>query len=409
MNLIPRGCTGIGGELASCMEECRNRTLRLAASYGYNPFNPSEFQLLEGTTSSLSRKRRERLVALNSPFGEPCCLRADITLSAISYLYTHYAPSEFPLRLSYAERVFATPRPPKENLEETQVGVELLGWEDEGADVEVVTLLFRALDALGLGESVVVLGDASIVPRLFASLNGLSEKRSDLLVEALQDGAYYDYKQIVDSAGGMSDAERNILRELPSLKGGAEILLRAGELFAAGGAEELLNPLGVLISSLSALGYGERTRVDLGFIRDLGYYSGPVFNAYADASGTALGGGGRYDWKLSEMGNPAQAVGFGLNLRELALACKPVKRPIHALIWSGSLPADRALSYANELIERGLNCELSWKLEAVDSLALAQRRECSWWINLESGRAFDMESDSAIPAEELLRRGGESC
>ena len=409
MNLTPRGCSGIGGGLASCMEDCRNRTLRLFASYGYHPFNPAEFQLLEGTMKSLSRRHRQRLVTVNSPFGEPCCLRADITLSAISYLASHYAPEEFPLRLSYAERVFAVPRPPKENLEETQVGVELLGWEGAGADVEVVALLLRALDRLGLGESVVVLGDAGVVPQLFARLAGLSGGLAGLLVEQLQEGAYFDYRRTVDAAADLSEGDRNILRELPSLKGMPGVLAHAASLFdtfSTPGAARLLEPLTDLASSLEKLGYGERIRIDLGFIRDLGYYSGPVFNVYATPDGGVLGGGGRYDWILSEMGLSCQAVGFGLNLRDLALACKPEKGRTDALVWSGSLPADRALAYAASLSDRGVSVELSWKLEEKSSHDLAARRGCRWWVNLEGNYAEELATGARRKPDEIEEIGG---
>lgn len=409
MNLTPRGCSGIGGGLASCMEDFRNRTLRLFASYGYHPFNPAEFQLLEGAMKGLSRRRRQRLITVNSPFGEPCCLRADLTLSAISYLASHYAPEEFPLRLSYAERVFAVPRPPKENLEETQVGVELLGWEGAGADVEVVALLLRALDRLGLRESVVVLGDASIVPQLFSRLAGMSGGLAGLLVEQLQECAYFDYRRTVDSSTDLSEADRNILREIPSLKGAPEILARAEALldtFGTPGAANLLAPLRELASSLERLGYGGRIRIDLGFIRDLGYYSGPMFNVYATPDGGVLGGGGRYDWILSEMGLSCQAVGFGLNLRDLALACKPEKGRIDALIWSGSLPADRALGYAAALSDRGVTVELSWKLEEQSSRGLASRRGCRWWVNLEDGYAEELATGARKKTDEIGGREG---
>lgn len=407
MNLTPRGCSGIGGGLASCMEDCRNRALRLFASYGYNPFNPAEFQLLEGTMKNLSRRRRRRLVTVNSPFGEPCCLRADITLSAISYLASHYAPEEFPLRLSYAERVFSVPIPPKENLEETQVGVELLGWEAGGADVEVVSLLLRALDGLGLRESVVVLGDASIVPQLFSRFAGMSGGLAELLVEQLQECAYFDYRRTVDSSADLREEDRSFLRELPSLKGTPDVLDRAEALFsefgslAAPGAAKLLAPLTELSSSLERMGYGGRIRIDLGFIRDLGYYSGPVFNVYASPDGNVLGGGGRYDWILSEMGLSCQAVGFGLNLRELALACKPAKGGIDALIWAGSIPADRAIMYAASLSERGASVELSWKLEEQSSRRLATRRGSRWWVNLEGGYAEELATGVRKKTEEI--------
>ncbi len=385
MNLTPRGCSSIGGELASYMETCRERMLTLFTAYGYNPFNPAEFQRLEETMKNLPRRRRERVVVLNTPFGEPCCLRADITLSALSYMATHHAPEEFPLRLCYAERVFSLPRPPKENLEDTQIGVELLGWEGIGSDVEVAALLLKALDTLGLRQSVLVLGDASIVPALFADLPGAV---AGLLVERLQEGAYRGYTEILDSADGVADADREILRELPRLKGNVDLFERAGSLF--GERKRLLDPLRGLAQALEKLGYAARLRIDLGFIRDLSYYCGPIFNVYAAATGGLLGGGGRYEGALSGTGFSCQAVGYALSLRELALACQPAPGAARVMVWSGALPAERAMEYAARLADRQVPFEISWNPDGEASRNFAKARGCAWWVNLGEGYAEEI-------------------
>jgi ATP phosphoribosyltransferase regulatory subunit len=368
------------------MEECRNKTMGMFASYGYNPFNPAEFQLLEGVMKNLPRRRRERIISLNSPFGDPCCMRADITLSALSYMALHYAPEEFPLRLCYADRVFAVPRPPRENLEDTQVGVELLGWEGIGSDVEVLALLMKALDSLGLTESVIVLGDSSIVPRLFANLPG---NIADQLVERLQNGEYSAYCRIVNGADGITEADREILSKLPKLKGPDEILDGAEEIV---GSRTPLHSLREICSSLEHLGYRDRVRIDLGFIRDLGYYRGPIFNVYASGDGGFLGGGGRYEGLLSDVRFSCQAVGFGLSLRELALARRPEARPARVMIWSGNLSPSESLRYASGLAERGISFEISWNPDDLESRNFAVSRGCRWWVNLRDDYAVDVST-----------------
>lgn len=398
MNLTPRGCDSIGGELASCMEECRNETMKLFSSWGYNPFNPAEFQLLEGAMKNLAPKRRKRLITVNSPFGEPCCIRADITLSALSYMALHYTPEDFPIRLCYAERVFAVPNPPKENLEDSQVGVELLGWEGIGSDVEVLALLFRTLDSLGLNRSVVVLGDVSIVPTIFANL---PQQLTNRLIELLGECAYYAYDRAVESSASISEQDKKVLKALPSLKGSPDILKQAEELFASA---SILNPLKELVSSLTSLGYGDRIMIDLGFIRDLGYYTGPVFNVYSSSEGVLLGGGGRYEGMLSETEFSTQAVGFGLSLRELALACVPRERNARAMIWAGSAQQDKTLSFAAALAERGVPVEISWRTDRSGSKKLALSRDCSWWINMESGETEELSSGKIIKTDEVGRR-----
>ncbi|MDR1020350.1 MAG: ATP phosphoribosyltransferase regulatory subunit [Synergistaceae bacterium] len=392
MNITPRGCRSIGGELALGMEECRATAMSMFTSYGYNPFNPSELQLLEGMMKNLHRRRRGRVIALNSPFGEPCCLRADLTLSVLSYMALHHAQEDFPLRLCYSERVFATPRPPRDNIEDTQVGVELLGWEGIGSDVEVLAVLLRALDSLGLTESVVVLGDVSLFPALFADLpEGLAEK----LIELLEDGAYYEYGEALASSEA-SERCKKILGELPWLKGTHEILSRAGRFF---GSSALLRPLHEITASLAALGYGDRVRVDLGFIRDLGYYTGPVFNVYSSGRGHLLGGGGRYAASLADTRFSCQAVGFGVSLRELALSREARQPSPRVMIWAGHTSPDRALAYAASLAAAKSPFEISWNADDSESKDCAIKRGCAWWVNIEGDYALELPSGrrAAIP------------
>ena len=404
MNLTPRGCSSIGGELALCMERTRDTALGFFASYGYNPFNPAEFQLLEGTMKNLPRKRRDRIIALNTPFGEPCCLRADITISALSYMSTHYAPEDFPLRLCYAERIFSAPTPPKENLEDTQIGVELLGWESPGSDVEVVAMLMRALDRLGLDRSVIVLGDASILPGL---LRGLPSDISEKLIEQLQDGAYCDFMQTVKNSDAIPPEARGILLELPWLKGSTDVLEKARNLFGSPALCAPLGPLATLCGALESLGYGGRVRVDLGFIRDLNYYRGPIFNVYSSEEGELLGGGGRYDGTLAEARFACQAIGFGLSLRELAIARKPEPESPAVVVWPGDVPHERAILFAEKLAEAGASFLISWEPEMEKSRAFARNKPCGWWVNLRDGYSEEIATGRRATdfswVEELLR------
>jgi ATP phosphoribosyltransferase regulatory subunit len=298
----------------------------------------------------------------------------------------HHSPEEFPMRLCYAERVFSSPRAPKESLEDTQLGVELLGWEGLGADVEVVSLLLGALDGLGLNDSVVVLGDASIVPQLFSGLpSGLSE----VLSEYIQEGAYHDYWMTLETASDVSERDKKILSELPSLKGRIDILEHAEELVGSLG---LLSPLREISTALGHLGYAERIRIDLCFNRDLGYYSGPMFNVYSSLDGVLLGGGGRYDGALADTRFSCQAVGFGVSLRELALARKPLDRAARVMIWSGVPTADKALSYASFLADRGVSFEISWNPDEAASRKFALSRGCGWWVSIDEGCAVELPS-----------------
>ena len=391
MNRNPKGCSNIGGPAAAKLEYCRNMALKIFSAYGYRPFSPSELQLVEDVWDKLSKSRARRLIALNSPFGEPCVLRGDLTLSAVAYLSSHYEENERPLRLCYADRVFSAPVPPRGNLEENQVGIELIGWEGSGTDAEVISLLLRTLDELSIERSIVVIGDMSVVAKLFG---GLPEKSAEQLVGALQEGIYTTYSRILDETE-TDDKRRKLLKALPSLKGDCSVISEAMLMMDD---PSLLMPLKKLCDSLCKLGYSDRIRIDLGFIRDLGYYSGPIFNAYSSVTASLLGGGGRYDGLLTKVGMEGEASGFALNIKELAEHCVDGSPSPKIMLWCGCSDPAEGLRYADGLYKKGISFELSWTTDKEESMKTAGLRKYKFWadfsskqvINIMTGQIFDL-------------------
>ena len=65
-------------------------------------------------------------------------------------------------------------------------------------------------------------------------------------------------------------------------------------------------------------GVADRVSLDLGLLRDLGYYTGAILEVYDPALGHILGGGGRYDELMGRFGRPLPAAGFALYLERAA-------------------------------------------------------------------------------------------
>jgi ATP phosphoribosyltransferase regulatory subunit HisZ len=106
---------------------------------------------------------------------------------------------------------------------------------------------------------------------------------------------------------------RKLLVELPTLRGGAEVLDRV-----PGGA--VVERLRGLYELLAERGVADRVIFDLGMLRELGYYTGTIFEVYDPAVAFALGGGGRYDDLLGRFGRPRPACGVGLDITRVHVA-----------------------------------------------------------------------------------------
>src|SRR5579872_4280442 len=116
--------------------------------------------------------------------GEILVLRSDMTVPIARVVGTRYANAELPLRFSYFAHCYRAIRPqrgqPREFL---QAGIELIGAGAPVGTAEAVTVLCRALDAVGLARFRVGLGDATVYPALLESLGVAEDGREPVLAE----------------------------------------------------------------------------------------------------------------------------------------------------------------------------------------------------------------------------------
>ncbi len=245
--------------------------------------------------------------------GAVLVLRSDMTVPIARVVATRYGSSEPPLRFCYFAHCYRGVRPqrgqPRELL---QAGIELIGSPAPQGTAEALTVLCHSLDATGLKDYRVGLGDASLFPALMESLGVPSEARQGLL-EALVLRDFVGLGAALERAGITGEAAA-LLAEVPQRRGGPEVLADAPQ--QAEAAVSGLRRLHELLEPEVA----SRLIFDLGLVRNIGYYTGAVFDVYDPALGTPIGGGGRYDELLGRFGRSLPAVGFALGVDRLHIA-----------------------------------------------------------------------------------------
>ena len=73
-------------------------------------------------------------------------------------------------------------------------------------------------------------------------------------------------------------------------------------------------------AALRESGVADRVQLDLGLLRDLGYYTGAILEVYDPALGQIIGGGGRYDRLAGRYGRELPAAGFALYVERVHIA-----------------------------------------------------------------------------------------
>jgi ATP phosphoribosyltransferase regulatory subunit len=241
--------------------------------------------------------------------GEMLALRSDMTVPIARVVGTRYATADVPLRFSYFAHAYRAVRPqrgqPREFL---QAGIELVGSPAPQGTAEALTVLCRGLDAVGLRDYRIGVGDASLFPALLAALDVPEETRARMLRELVE----RDYVGLEHEASALG--VRDEVLRVAQLRGGPAVLeAPAGPV--ADACEGLRAVHGLLEPDVAS-----RVIFDLGLVRDLDYYTGAVFEVYDPALGAPIGGGGRYDDLLGKFGRPLPAVGFALGIDRLHIA-----------------------------------------------------------------------------------------
>src|SRR3989440_8206825 len=321
---IPSGTRDVLPEETREVRAITDTLLRVFDRHGYGEvYTPAlEYESVLGRADMADAEPAYRVF---DETGAVLVLRSDMTVPIARVVATRYANSEPPLRFCYFAHCYRGVRPqrgqPRELL---QAGIELIGSSAPEGTAEALTLLCHALDAVGLRDYRVGLGDASLFPALMRSLQVHEDARAGLL-EALVRRDFVGLEHAL-ARNGLSGEAAELLLEVPQRRGGAEVLTDA----PAPAVEPVTGMRRVY--ELLEPAVAERVIFDLGLVRNIGYYTGAVFDVYDPALGAPIGGGGRYDELLGRFGRSLPAVGFALGIDRLHMALAGEERGTGALL-----------------------------------------------------------------------------
>ncbi len=213
-----------------------------------------------------------------------------------------------------------------------QVGVEVFGEAAPSIDAQVIILAHRYIKLLGLaGVTVQInsIGDANCRPKYKTALIDYFESRKGELCEDCQRRLKTNPLRILDCK---EDSCQKVVSQAPQI---LDFLCPDCKQHFAG-VLEYLDEFGVPYELNHLL------------VRGLDYYTRTVFELYGAREGaqSALGGGGRYDKLVEELGgSAAPAVGFGLGVERLIIELDgssvpmPDSQPVKIFVASLGEPA----------------------------------------------------------------------
>jgi ATP phosphoribosyltransferase regulatory subunit len=251
--------------------------------------------------------------------GDLLALRSDMTVPIARLAASRFAAATAPIRLCYLATAYRAVRPQRGQMREfVQAGVELIGAPAPDGTVEVIEVLEAALDGAGLDRAVIGLGDADLYRQLLTEC-GVEGEARDSIIERLAMHDLVGLEAELSKVPGIGAEQVATCVALSQMRGGSEVLEQARGLGGAA-VERATARLQETYEALEQRGVADRVQIDLGLLRDLGYYSGAILEVYDPALGHILGGGGRYDGLLKRFGLDLPAAGFALYLERVHVA-----------------------------------------------------------------------------------------
>lgn len=397
----PRGTRDFLPDEMEARRSVEGRLREVARRWGYREVCTPEFEDLELFTMRSGAGIIEEMYVFEDKGGRKLALRPEITAAVIRMYVNEAKVAPKPIRWCYFADCFRYERPQKGRYRQFwQFGVELIGADTAPADAEVIMLAAAMLDATGARYELKV-GHLSLMKSLLAGLDPAAQRKVM---------AHLDKKDFDGLSATLAELSRpDLARALTDLVACRTL----PEVFAIAGNIPEKDRIEETIRFLDAAGL--QYSLNFGIARGLDYYTGIVFEAFADnlgAENQILGGG---TYRLAQLfgGDDVASCGFAIGFDRVMVSLGEVekkKEPVVAVLCSAE-GRERALAVASafrtaglraeaDIMGRGIGAQVTHASKTADFAVIIGKREAESGDvtikNLATGEQKTTSLDTAI-------------
>ncbi len=353
----PKGVSEYFPQRSGAFERVRATLISAAATSGYQLIELPVFEDTElfarGVGESTDVVSKE-MYTFEDRGGRSITLRPEGTAGVMRAVIEHNLDrGQLPVKLWYSGAFFRAERPQAGRYRQFyQVGVEAIGYNDPEIDAEVIAIADRGLRELGLKSFRLELTSLGDLASRQAHRIDLDEFIAGLeLDEATRSKAALNPLRLFD------DKREEIQRAMLN----APILLNYLSPESRSHFEKVQSLL---------LSFGIPYSINERMVRGLDYYTGTTFEFVHEMLGaqSGVGGGGRYDGLMSQLGGAdLSGIGFGIGVDRVLLACEAEGIELESvsplqvfLIALGSAEKDFVSKLLNDLRAAGISSDMAY-------------------------------------------------
>jgi histidyl-tRNA synthetase len=294
------------------------------ASYGFEPLQTPAFERLDVLLGKYGDEGDKLIFKIlrrgeHEATGEAdLALRYDMTvpLARVAAAYGSQLPT--PYKRYAMGPVWRADRPGKDRYREfAQCDLDTLGSTSLLADAEVLAAHHDAVAALGLTDFTILLNSRHVLAGLLEAFSIPAEIGSGVLVSLDKlDKLDPDYVVNELTGRGLAAGQAGELVATLTATDAVDQVRKALTQTSEGIAG--LDEVDILLSQVSGQIPATRIAFTPRLVRGLSYYTGPIWEVAAAGVAGSLGGGGRYDHLIEQLGGPdVPAVGSSIGVERL--------------------------------------------------------------------------------------------
>jgi histidyl-tRNA synthetase len=357
----PKGTYDLLPDEAAARDAVVATAARVFGAHGYRRIVTPEFEetgLFERGVGEATDIVRKEMYTFQDKGGRSLTLRPEGT-APICRAYVEHGLHKWPqpVKVWYYCPMFRYERPQAGRFREHyQLGAEAIGSAEPAVDAEVIAMLAQLFAELGIDDlrlAVNSMGDAACRPAYVGRLREhLCERETELCRdcrERLELNPLRAFDCKVESCRAVLDEAPHIDEHL---------------------CPECRTHFDTVLALLRRVGL--EPAIDFRLVRGLDYYTRTTFEFSSDRLGaqSGVGGGGRYDGLVEQIGGPpTPGVGFGSGLERISLAMgereAATAAPAAFVVAFADERRDDAFVLAEELRREGLAVELDLAARSV--------------------------------------------
>ena len=230
-------------------------------------------------------------------------LRFDLTVPLTRYYATNAAKLPRVFKAIQTGPVWRAERPQKGRYRQfVQCDIDIIGDSSVLAEIDLLVSSLDALASIGITDATIRVNHRFLLANLLDGLGVPEEGRGSAMIIIDKLDKIFAEGVVVELAEKFGDSVASAAQAwLSGLKSGTDVPSELADIFAA---VEVRHP--------------GKLRFDPTLVRGMGYYTGSIFEIEHPASGSSIGGGGRYDGMVGRWtGTDVAAVGISIGFERV--------------------------------------------------------------------------------------------